>query len=577
MLKRFMNWLLHRLQKVLGAITGQKRGGRSAAAISQLRQSPDAEGDTPPEFNSDSPAFLPADPAFASDALVSDDSAPNGSALPNGSASTNGSALVKSKPESAEHGEGETSQPIVNPMMAEPDTHRRLNASGAALPGDTATAPSFPTEVSELLSSPATTATPVPAVSNQLPKIHDILPAIESDAAGEEFLEDTADSSLDLDDSSALEGELSGTDFQDLTPEEPSVQEATNGGFGGTTIPVARLANVPAEPTASHDELLHDELISEVHPADEGVTVDEIVNTPMRNTDDVDISDADLKPALPAEETSNPVVSESVAPDTVAASDKAVLFSFDIIESDSVEQTLSEEVPETEEVLETEEILETEEGLETEDALRTVETLTPVTSDTELAVQEVPIVDNVQVDAPIASTQTANTQTVETEPVSLEASDVVSSEPCLNEETHELPVVENDLDKPDISKEVQDLPYPWSIAIPKDSRQPLQAKSDTSFVKEPQSIKPPELEPVSSTPLVPSQSHFKNGVVKLLFTLKPGNFHGYIVPDDGTQDILFHQKYINADVFDVLERGAKVVVSVKHIEGKAYATRVDLL
>ena len=76
---------------------------------------------------------------------------------------------------------------------------------------------------------------------------------------------------------------------------------------------------------------------------------------------------------------------------------------------------------------------------------------------------------------------------------------------------------------------------------------------------------------------MPSQSHFKNGVVKLLFTLNPGNFHGYIVPDDGTQDILFHQKYINADVFDVLERGAKVVVSVKHIEGKAYATRVDLL
>ncbi|MEO0807803.1 MAG: cold shock domain-containing protein, partial [Cyanobacteria bacterium J06643_4] len=68
----------------------------------------------------------------------------------------------------------------------------------------------------------------------------------------------------------------------------------------------------------------------------------------------------------------------------------------------------------------------------------------------------------------------------------------------------------------------------------------------------------------------------KTGVVKLLFVLKPGNFHGYIAPDDGTKDILFHQKYINADIFDRLERGTKVVATIKHIENKVYATRVDL-
>ena len=68
----------------------------------------------------------------------------------------------------------------------------------------------------------------------------------------------------------------------------------------------------------------------------------------------------------------------------------------------------------------------------------------------------------------------------------------------------------------------------------------------------------------------------KNGVVKLLFKLKQGNFHGYIAPEDGSKDILFHQKYINADIFEHLERGTPVVATMKYMEGKAYATRVDL-
>ncbi len=68
----------------------------------------------------------------------------------------------------------------------------------------------------------------------------------------------------------------------------------------------------------------------------------------------------------------------------------------------------------------------------------------------------------------------------------------------------------------------------------------------------------------------------KGGVVKLLFTAKPGNFHGYIAPDDGSKDILFHQKYIDADIFETLERGTRVMVSAKNIEGKSYATRVTL-
>ena len=68
----------------------------------------------------------------------------------------------------------------------------------------------------------------------------------------------------------------------------------------------------------------------------------------------------------------------------------------------------------------------------------------------------------------------------------------------------------------------------------------------------------------------------KHGTVKLLFTMKKGNFHGYITPDDGSKDILFHQKYINAEVFPRLERGTQVSATVKYIEGKAYATHVDI-
>ncbi|MEO0771114.1 MAG: cold shock domain-containing protein, partial [Cyanobacteria bacterium J06649_4] len=68
----------------------------------------------------------------------------------------------------------------------------------------------------------------------------------------------------------------------------------------------------------------------------------------------------------------------------------------------------------------------------------------------------------------------------------------------------------------------------------------------------------------------------KSGTVKLLFTLKKGNFHGYIAPDDGSKDILFHQKYINGEIFEHIQRGSQVTATVKYMEGKAYATQVTL-
>lgn len=86
-----------------------------------------------------------------------------------------------------------------------------------------------------------------------------------------------------------------------------------------------------------------------------------------------------------------------------------------------------------------------------------------------------------------------------------------------------------------------------------------------------QPISPPR---ISSTQ---PKSITKQGFVKLLFKLKKNNFHGYITPKDGSKDIIFHQKYINDDVFGQLERGMEVEVTAHITEGKAYADHVRIL
>ena len=141
------------------------------------------------------------------------------------------------------------------------------------------------------------------------------------------------------------------------------------------------------------------------------------------------------------------------------------------------------------------------------------------------------------------------------------------------------------------------LPYPWSIATPntahtsedKADSQPeeidrMPSPTERNPEQNAKQIDPASRDvtqthssaPIASSPSQPTDYPVKNGVVKLLFTMKEGNFHGYIEPEDGTSDILFHQKYINEDIFDSLERGVEVVASVKYVEGKAYAMQVEL-
>lgn len=122
-----------------------------------------------------------------------------------------------------------------------------------------------------------------------------------------------------------------------------------------------------------------------------------------------------------------------------------------------------------------------------------------------------------------------------------------------------------------VDARIETLPYPWSLPVTGDSSP--EANKTAAPTEQSEVAQDPTSDLIES---ISEDRLTKNGVVKLLFTLKEGNFHGYIAPDDGTKDILFHQKYINADVFPLLERGVRVTAAIKYIEGKAYATRVDL-
>lgn len=83
--------------------------------------------------------------------------------------------------------------------------------------------------------------------------------------------------------------------------------------------------------------------------------------------------------------------------------------------------------------------------------------------------------------------------------------------------------------------------------------------------------------PQTTVPAAQSNVIVKQGVIKLLFKLKKNNHHGYVAPDDGSKDIIFHQKYIGDEVFCQLERGIAVEVTAHITEGKAYANHIRIL
>ncbi len=111
------------------------------------------------------------------------------------------------------------------------------------------------------------------------------------------------------------------------------------------------------------------------------------------------------------------------------------------------------------------------------------------------------------------------------------------------------------------------------IPTPRPSQLPLipterNNSHPTNTVASPESPAPPPRDPNSIT---------KEGIVKLLFKIKKNNHHGYITPNDGSKDIIFHQKYIGTQIFAQLERGMAVEVTAHLTAGKAYADHIRIL
>ena len=174
MLKRFMTWLLHQFQKVLGALTGSRRradvsaptqfGDKSAARLQQGRI-PDPDAPIAKRVSGSQPSDLAVEASSTTPPV------------------TQSTAPLRQKSSSV-------LKDTVDPVATAPDTHRRLDAAPAARSGGVSVTPSFPTDVSELISSQSTLSPSlktdgihdlsIPNVKDpadeQLPDIHDLLP-----------------------------------------------------------------------------------------------------------------------------------------------------------------------------------------------------------------------------------------------------------------------------------------------------------------------------------------------------------------------------------------------------------------
>ncbi len=449
MLKRFMNWLLHKLQNILG----KKRG--SSPAPSQPKRDADSRG---PALGSNRTIGTSRPTVPVIDPISKPAVSPTPEPATATTEITEDPVINRSSP-----------QPLVSDstpeLPSEPsDTHRRADVASAALPDIKIVSPAFPTEVSELMGSP-------------------------------------------------------------LKPDESSATEANS-----ADMPMRSLKRMPDGQLPGIHDLL---------PAVEATDLDEVPE-PFN-------SESPLQPSSSLD-TSSPDSTQATEPEQVVELEQATLFSFDIIEREAIATD------------------------ERGDELLADESLEDEPLDESIAAAE------------------AETAVEEAESPALPAQILIETEDDVADEAA-------------IDGKVETLPYPWSLPVDRDNVvedyatedyvadiEPLAPPIEGEAIAQTKTFALPEAEQTTAPEAKQSKQSersksiapvfedrpVKNGVVKLLFTLKEGNFHGYIAPDDGTKDILFHQKYINADVFPRLERGVKVTAAIKYIEGKAYATRVDL-
>ncbi len=475
MLRRFMTWLLRQFQRAIGVLTGRRK-----------------------------PSHAP-EPVRLDRGRVS---RPENAADSNASAALNGQAISLEEQQwlqsiatlrlEGSSAVTDTTVNLVNSAIAGSDTHQRLDAAPAALPGDLSNASgnipndlptthSFQPDISKLIAAPfsQTSASlptleksafdlfPVldskPAIDEQLPGIHDLLPAIEQDA--DEFQSSEGAQQTPI----------------EQTPIEPSSVEP-----------------LPIEPS-----------LIEPFPIELSL---------------IELSSPELVPELENE------------PEAIASErDQVVLFSFDITEAEVGRETGSQPLPPVRE----------------EAALA----VAPIAADKPLALQE-----------DLAPEEIASEETILEETFLKET---VLGETVLEKKTSEETTSDETALEETISAEIV-----LKVVVPETVNSEAASSEDTEFSEirgdgdafNPWTTATPEQSRPSS-----DQLFIKIGTVKLLFKLKPGNFHGYIAPEDGTQDILFHQKYINADIFEQLDRGVRVVTIVKQLKGKLYATRIDFL
>ncbi|MEL6263302.1 MAG: cold shock domain-containing protein [Cyanobacteria bacterium J06626_6] len=447
------------------------------------------------------------------------------------------------------------------PSAPQVDTHQRLDAAPAALSStEPPPTPSFPTEVSELISSPLQSAPDTETTNDssistspiqqdeQLPGIHDLLPAIEPDDStqpeqtAEQHEQASADSPnaetarppvpVDTDTAQTL-----GTDPAVASEEQVSTPEA---------VTLFSFDIIEAETNEAETNEAETELDTDADGPVTSGPEDESITQPLKSLED--FTQAIEAPLGADEGTDETALAAADRPGTESLSDTS-----SSINTFSVEEEI-ETMTEPQDITEPQ-VMSIESNTD-EDQIEVFKELREETGS--------PLQTTTVPDQDLASTETGLT-----EPVSDSLSQNVENpwllaKPLANAESYETSnntgfeneSVNGTVSQDVLAKDEQD-ENPISEGLTTESEQTESTQTEA-----------PSLEP---------EQLMKKGVVKLLFTLKQGNFHGYIAPEDGSKDVLFHQKYINAEIFERLERGAQVMATVKHIEGKAYATHVELL
>ena len=488
MLRRFMNWLLHQLQKILGAISGQRSNSRPFTSTQDDFDTTDAQESSSAISN----------PPNSAQPGISFSIQPTESSAQQPSAQQSIAQQSTTSPRDA-------IQRAVENTGDRVDTHTKIDAASFAVsnsPSEPSTSETALSDFSEPSDwSPSDESAADIQLAEQLPSIHDLLPAVEQEIkANSTHFDEEAFATSDM--------EIEVPDSVPLSPEPYDVDE-------------------PEQPV------------------------------------------------------------------------QALLFSFDITESEPSADTFSADSAEEWDSVEAVDSVEAADSVEEED----------VTEPMQLVFSPLESIDDALPEAAAtpspeeAHDDTADQALVEAVAAEAEFAAGAAAEPSENDtnaapneaQPLALDSIEEDLPAPvsdvraDAAFDKASLPYPWSIATPKNAasaedksalqqedvkQAPIRTEGDRTAEREivgSSSSHPAPAQPVQEPDFVT-----KNGIVKLLFTMKEGNFHGYIEPQDGTSDILFHQKYINEDIFASLERGVEVVVSVQYKGGKAYAKQVEL-